>query len=105
MTSFRGGACGLALLGLLFFHAAAAHADAVLQWNEIAVRTLTTQGRMSRWILSMLPVGLLLLMTLINPAYVAPLYFNPIGRILLVLAGVMVVLGSLAIKRIVNIKV
>ena len=69
------------------------------------VRTLTTQGRMSRWVLSLLPVGLLLLMTLINPAYVAPLYFNPVGRILLVGAGVMVVAGSLVIKRIVNIKV
>jgi tight adherence protein B len=69
------------------------------------VRTLTTQGRMSRWVLSLLPVGLLLLMTLINPAYVAPLYFNPVGRILLVVAGVMVVAGSLVIKRIVDIKV
>lgn len=69
------------------------------------VRTLTTQGRMSRWVLSLLPVGLLVLMTLINPAYVAPLYFNPVGRILLVVAGVMVVAGSLVIKRIVNIKV
>ena len=69
------------------------------------VRTLTAQGRMSRWVLSLLPVGLLVLMTLINPAYVAPLYFNPVGRILLVVAGVMVVAGSLVIKRIVNIKV
>jgi tight adherence protein B len=69
------------------------------------VRTLTTQGRMSRWVLSLLPVGLLLLMTLINPAYVAPLYFDPIGRVLLVVAGLMVVTGSLVIKRIINIKV
>jgi hypothetical protein len=44
MTSFRRSTCGLALLSLVFFHAAAAHADAVLQWNDIAVRTLTTQS-------------------------------------------------------------
>ena len=36
-------ACAVALGGLLFFNAAAARADVVLQWNEIAVRTLTTQ--------------------------------------------------------------
>jgi len=69
------------------------------------VRTLTTQGRMSRWVLSLLPVGLLVLMTFMNSAYVAPLYFHPVGRILLVVAGLMVVAGSLLIKRIVNIKV
>jgi tight adherence protein B len=69
------------------------------------VRTLTTQGRMSRWIVSLLPVGLLVLITTINPGYMEPLYNEPVGRVLLVLAGVMVVAGSLVIKRIVNIKV
>jgi tight adherence protein B len=69
------------------------------------VRTLTTQGRMSRWVLSLLPVGLLLIMTALNPGYVAPLYVNPVGRILLVVGGAMIVTGSLVIKRIVDIKV
>ena len=69
------------------------------------VRTLTTQGRMSRWVLSLLPVGLLLIMTALNPGYVAPLYVNPVGRILLVVGGLMIVTGSLVIKRIVDIKV
>ena len=35
--------CAVALGGLLFFNATAARADVVLQWDEIAVRTLTTQ--------------------------------------------------------------
>jgi tight adherence protein B len=69
------------------------------------VRTLTTQGRMSRWIVSLLPVGLLVLITTINPGYMKPLYTQPVGRALLVFAAVMVVSGSLVIKRIVNIKV
>ena len=69
------------------------------------VRTLTTQGRMSRWVLSLLPVGLLLVMSALNPGYVAPLFTNPAGRVLLVLGAVMIVTGSLVIKRIVNIKV
>jgi tight adherence protein B len=60
---------------------------------------------MSRWVLSLLPVGLLLIMTALNPGYVAPLYVNPVGRILLVVGGAMIVTGSLVIKRIVDIKV
>jgi tight adherence protein B len=69
------------------------------------VKTLTAQGRMSRWIVSFLPVGLLILITLINPEYMEPLYTNTFGRVLLALAAVMVVAGSLVIRRIVNIKV
>jgi tight adherence protein B len=60
---------------------------------------------MSRWVVSLLPVGLLVLITLINPEYMKPLYVHPLGRVLLLFAGVMVVAGSLVIKRIINIKV
>jgi tight adherence protein B len=69
------------------------------------VKTLTAQGRMSRWVVSALPVGLLLIITAINPQYMKPLFEHPIGRLLLVAAAVLVVGGSLVIKRIVNIKV
>jgi tight adherence protein B len=69
------------------------------------IKTLTAQGRMSRWVVSGLPVALLLAITLINPEYIRPLYVEPLGRALLVLAGLMVVSGSLVIKRIVDIKV
>jgi tight adherence protein B len=69
------------------------------------VKTLTTQGRMSRWVVSFLPVGLLVLITAINPEYMAPLYTHPLGRVLLLVAGLMVVAGSLVIRRIIDIKV
>jgi tight adherence protein B len=69
------------------------------------IKTLTAQGRMSRWVVSALPVVLLAIITLINPDYMAPLYETPIGRVLLVVAGAMVVAGSLVIKRLVDIKV
>jgi tight adherence protein B len=69
------------------------------------VKTLTAQGRMSRWVVSALPIILLLIITLINPTYMQPLYDRPLGRLLLVAAAGFVVAGSLVIKRIVNIKV
>lgn len=69
------------------------------------VKTLTAQGRMSRWIVSLLPVGLLLAILAINPRYIEPLFAKGSGRVLLVVAAVMVVLGSVVIGRIVKIKV
>ena len=69
------------------------------------VRTLTAQGRMSRWVVSLLPVFLIVAITLLNPEYMEPLYSHPVGRVLLVIAAVMVVTGSIVIKRIVSIKV
>ena len=69
------------------------------------VTTLTAQGRMSRWVLTALPLFLLLAITLINPGYMNIMYHTTGGRVVLVLAGVSVACGSLVIKKIVNIKV
>jgi tight adherence protein B len=69
------------------------------------VQTLTAQGRLSRWVLTALPIGLLLIITLINPGYIDILYSSLPGKILLVFAGISVTAGSFVIKRIVDIKV
>jgi tight adherence protein B len=69
------------------------------------VKTLTTQGRMARWIVSLLPPGLLAAISVINPGYLEPLFTDPVGNVLLVLGSGMVIAGSLIIKRIVNIEV
>ena len=67
------------------------------------VRTLTAQGRLSRWVVTALPIGLMLILTALNPGYMSPLFTHTVGRALLVLAAIMVVAGSLAIKKIVEI--
>ena len=69
------------------------------------VSTLTAQGRMSRWVLTFLPVGLLLIISVINPGYMHIMYQSTVGRVLLLMASISIVCGSLVIKRIVNIKV
>ena len=69
------------------------------------VSTLTSQARMSRWIVTLLPVGLLLVISLLNPHYLHPLFSRLSGRALLVAAALLVMGGSLVIKKIVNIKV
>jgi tight adherence protein B len=67
--------------------------------------TLTAQGRLSRWVVTALPVALLLMITLINRDYVDPLYSTSGGHVMLVIGAVLVVAGSLVIRRIVDFKV
>jgi tight adherence protein B len=69
------------------------------------VQTLTAQGRLSRWVLTLLPVALLAVITLVNPGYIGILYHSLAGKILLVMAAISVTAGSFVIKRIVDIKV
>jgi tight adherence protein B len=69
------------------------------------IQTLTAQGRMSRWIVTALPIVLLLAISALNPGYTNPLLTTTAGRLLLLFAGLMLVAGSLVIKKIVNIKV
>jgi tight adherence protein B len=69
------------------------------------VQTLTAQGRLSRWVLTLLPVALLAVITLVNPGYIGILYHSLAGKILLVMAACSVAAGSVVIKRIVDIKV
>jgi tight adherence protein B len=69
------------------------------------IDTLTAQGRLSRWVVSSLPLILLALITAINPAYMEPLYNTGIGRMMLALGAALVIAGSFAIKRVVTIKV
>ncbi len=66
------------------------------------VRTLTAQGRLSRWVVTFLPVGLLAIITAINPGYMEPLFTTATGQTLLVLGVGMLAAGSLLIKRIVD---
>jgi len=69
------------------------------------LRTLTAQGRMARWILTALPVGVAAFLTLLQPDVMRPLYTTTAGHFALVVAGLMVMAGSFVIQRIVDIEV
>ena len=82
-------------------------ADTSRQRTELRqlIQTLTAQGRMSRWIITGLPVFLLVFISVANPDYTAPLFETGAGRLWLAIGAVLLVTGSLVIKRIVTIKV
>jgi tight adherence protein B len=60
---------------------------------------------MSRWIVSAVPVVIILILQVINPHYLHPLVSTLGGKIALVFAAGLVIGGSLVIKKIVDIKV
>lgn len=68
------------------------------------VLVLTAEGRMSMWVLGLLPVGLLVAMQAIDPGYVAPL-FRGWGLFVLSGAAASVVAGVAVIRRMVQIEV
>jgi tight adherence protein B len=69
------------------------------------VRVLSAEGRLSAWILGVLPFGLAAVIKLVNPGFMTLLWVDPAGRRMLwAMAGLMV-LGVLWIRRIVRIKV
>ncbi|RUL86721.1 type II secretion system F family protein [Tautonia sociabilis] len=69
------------------------------------VKALTAEGRLSGLVLMALPPGLLGFIAFSNPSYVAPLFQTTTGTKLLAVTIVLQVLGALAIKKIISIKV
>jgi tight adherence protein B len=69
------------------------------------VRTLTAQGRLARWVLSALPPAAAAVLLLLQPAAVLPLFQTGVGQVLLVIAALLVISGSLVIQKLVTIKV
>ncbi len=69
------------------------------------VRGLTAQGRLSGGVLSLLPVGLLMLISLLNPTYVHPMFHTTGGLIALGVGIGLVLSGGFVIKKIVTIEV
>ena len=69
------------------------------------VRTLTTQGRMARWILTALPVATGLAFWALQPDIVGPMWRSSIGQFFLVVAAVMVATGSFVIQKIIEIEI
>ncbi len=66
------------------------------------IRTHTAQGRLTGWILCALPIVMLVLINIINPGYSSVLFNDPMGRKLLYAGVVLLGVGGLIIRKIVN---
>ena len=69
------------------------------------VRTLSSEGRSSAWVLGSMPFVFALIMSLISPGYISLLWNTPQGQNLLLISAGLMLGGILLLKSIIKIKV
>jgi tight adherence protein B len=65
----------------------------------------TAQGRLTAGILIALPIFMLIVLMVLNPTYMKVLFQDPRGSLILTIAAIMQVIGSLIIWKIIHIEV
>ena len=69
------------------------------------IRVLSAEGRMSAWVLGLLPFAAAAMIQITNPSFLAVLYTDPAGQKMVAGALTMMVLGVLAMRKIIRIRV
>jgi len=69
------------------------------------VTALAAEGKLSAWVLGLLPPIFLLYLVLVNRDYVWPLFTNPVGWAMLALGSVILAVGTFWMSRIVKVEV
>ncbi|HBW36576.1 MAG: hypothetical protein VR66_15520 [Peptococcaceae bacterium BRH_c23] len=69
------------------------------------IKTLTAQGRISGYIIAILPFGIAVVLSAINPSYLSVLFTNPTGLAMLAGGLISQIIGFLIIRKIVTIEV
>jgi tight adherence protein B len=70
-----------------------------------AVRVLSAEGRLSAWILTILPFALAFVLQLLNPKFLSVLWTDPTGQKMVGVAMCMMAVGIFAMSRIIKIRV
>lgn len=68
------------------------------------VKVLSAEGRLSAWILALLPFGVAGYMLLVNPSYLGPLVESALGRAMIVAGLLGMGVGAIWLRKIVRIK-
>jgi tight adherence protein B len=69
------------------------------------IRVLTASGRLTGWILTLMPIVLGIGLYILNPAGMSVLWTTEMGRHMLIYAACSIIVGSVAIQKIVRMKV
>lgn len=69
------------------------------------LKTLTTSSRLSAWLLCGLPIGVALMITVLNSEYMSVLWTDPRGHYLIAAALFMQATGMLIVRKILKIKI
>ena len=69
------------------------------------IKVLAAEGRLSAWVLAVMPFVLAALMNTFNPAFMAPLWNDPMGQSIVKYTLIVMAVGIVIMKKIVTIRV
>ncbi|WP_426990050.1 type II secretion system F family protein [Pseudarthrobacter sp. Y6] len=68
------------------------------------IKSLAAEGKFSAYILIAMPFGIVVMLMMVNPGYMNPMFTNPLGWIMIGASAVMMTLGSLWMRKIIDLK-
>jgi tight adherence protein B len=69
------------------------------------ISSLTAQGRMSGWFITLIPLVVAVVLYFISPNYFRPMTENVLGWLMLAVAAILLLIGNLLIRRAVRIEI
>jgi len=73
--------------------------------SSAQVRALSAEGKLSAYILIAMPIGLFFYMLKVNPDYVSLLWTTFLGVIMSIIGVLLMVVGSLWMRKVIEVKV
>ncbi len=68
------------------------------------VRSVTAHGRITGWVLACLPPAVGLMLTIVSPNHLKVMFTDPLGIKMIIVGGSMQVIGTIMIRKLVNIR-
>jgi tight adherence protein B len=69
------------------------------------VKVLSSEGRLSAWVLGIMPFALAALMNVANPSFMSPLWKDPIGIVIVKYTLALMIIGVFILRKIIKIRV
>jgi tight adherence protein B len=69
------------------------------------VKVLSSEGRMSAWILGLMPFFLAGIINMVNPEFMSPLWTDPIGITIVQNMLILMLVGAIIMRKIIKIRV
>ncbi|APX03134.1 type II secretion system F family protein [Arthrobacter sp. QXT-31] len=68
------------------------------------IKSLAAEGKFSAYILMALPIGIVVMLSLVNPGYMNKMFSNPLGWIMIVASVILMTIGGLWMRKIIDLK-
>lgn len=68
------------------------------------IKALAAEGKFSAYILIALPIGIVVMLMTVNPGYMNSMFTHPLGWAMIAASGVLMTIGSLWMRKIIDLK-